>query len=108
MPTRQSYLPLFAVEPGMILAKPVVVTERGRAVLSLPEGCALTDAGIAQLRAHHAQYVCVSEDDPRSSIVREQQIAVQAARLEAIFHNADLEHPELRAFYDAVRAYRLV
>ncbi|GHT95533.1 hypothetical protein AGMMS49545_18660 [Betaproteobacteria bacterium] len=108
MPTRQSYLPLFAVEPGMALAKSVVVTENGRAVLSLSAGNALTESSIAQLRAHHAQYVCVSEEDPRSNVVREQQIEVQAARLEAIFQHADLERPEMRAFYDAVRAYRLV
>lgn len=108
MPTRQSYLPLFAVEPGMVLAKPVVVTESGRAVLSLSAGNALTESGIAQLRAHHAQYLCVSEEDERSNMVREQQIAVQAARLETIFRHADLERPEMRAFYDAVRAYRLV
>jgi hypothetical protein len=108
MPIRQSYLPLFAVKPGMTLAKPIVVTERGRAALSLPAGNALTESNIAQLRAHHAQYACISEEDPRSNVVREQQIAVQAARLAAIFHNADLENPELRAFYDAVCAYRLV
>jgi hypothetical protein len=108
METRRSYLPLFSVEPGMALAKPVVVTERGRAVLSLPAGHLLTDANIAQLRAHHAQYVCVDEEDTRSHIVREQQMVIQEARLAAIFHNANLDHPETRAFYEAVRAYRLV
>jgi hypothetical protein len=108
MQTRRSYLPLFSVEPGMTLARPVVVTEQGRAALSLPTGHLLTEANIAQLRAHHAQYVCVDEEDRRSNIVREQQIAVQEARLAAIFRNAGLNHPGTRAFYEAVRAYHLV
>ncbi|MDR1351563.1 MAG: hypothetical protein LBJ59_12460 [Zoogloeaceae bacterium] len=108
MAIRQVYLPLFSVRAGMTLARPAVISERQVTVLMLPAGHELTDSNLAQLRAHHAHYLCIAEEDTRGDILRAQNIAMQTAQLEKIFCNADLEHPETRAFYDAVRAYRLV
>jgi hypothetical protein len=107
MTIRQVYLPLFSVRAGMTLARPAVVTERQVTVLRLPAGHELTENNLAQLRAHHAHYLCIAEEDTRGEVLRAQNIAAQSARLERIFRNADPEHPETRAFQAAVRAYRL-
>ncbi|MDR2365133.1 MAG: hypothetical protein LBD68_04660 [Zoogloeaceae bacterium] len=108
MAIRQIYLPLFSVRAGMTLARSAVITERQVTVLMLPAGHELTENNLAQLRAHHADYLCIAEEDARSDVLRAQNIATQSARIDRIFCNADPEHPETRAFCDAVRAYRLV
>ena len=107
MVIRQVYLPLFSVRAGMTLARPAVVSERQVTALMLPAGHELTESNLAQLRAHHAHYLCIAEEDTRGDVLRAQNIAMQSARLDRIFCNADLEQPEMRAFYEAVRAYRL-
>ena len=106
MPERLRYLPLFELEPGMVLGRPLVLSERGQAVFRLAAGQVLSEANLSQLRARHAEYACICEEDPRDESLRCQQRAAQEARLAAIFRNADLNHPETRAFYEAVLTYR--
>ncbi|MDR2625637.1 MAG: hypothetical protein LBC37_04830 [Zoogloeaceae bacterium] len=108
MAVRPVYLPLFSVRAGMTLARPAIISERQVTALMLPAGHELTESNLAQLRAHHAHYLCIAEEDTRGEVLRAQHVATQIARLEKIFCNADLEHPETRAFHEAVRAYRLV
>jgi len=106
MNTRHRFLPLSRVTPDMVLARPVMVTERGKVVLNLPVEHVLTRNNLAQLRAHHAQYVCVLEEDYRGRLARERFEMDQIERLQTIFCHADLGDPETRAFFEAVLAYR--
>lgn len=106
MPERLRYLPLFELEAGMMLGRPVSLSERGHAVYKLPAGHVLSEANLSQLRAHHAEFACVVEQDEREESLRCQERAAQEARLAVIFRNADLSHPQTRAFYEAVLAYR--
>ncbi|MDR2638085.1 MAG: hypothetical protein LBB55_07085 [Zoogloeaceae bacterium] len=103
---RQRFLPLFSVTPDMVLARPMIVSEMGRVVLNLPAGHVLSQANLAQLRAHHAQYVCVQEEDTRGQMVRERNEMDQIQRMQTIFARAELGDPDTRAFFDAVLAYR--
>ncbi|MDR0528630.1 MAG: hypothetical protein LBG69_03340 [Zoogloeaceae bacterium] len=106
MPKRPRFLPLFSVSSGMALASPIMLSEHGRVVLNLPVEHTLTQANLAQLRAHHAQYVCVAEEDTRGQLAREQFETEQIHRLQAIFSGADMSDPDVRSFFDAVLSYR--
>jgi hypothetical protein len=94
------------VAPDMILARPVILTDRGRVVLNFPAEHVLTRNNLAQLRAHHAQYVCVQEEDFRGQLTRKRFEMDQIERLQKIFHHADLGDPCVRAFFDAALVYR--
>jgi len=106
MSIRHRFLPLFMVAPDMVLARPLMLMERGRNVLNLPAEHVLTQSNLSQLRAHHAQYVCVQEEDYRGQMARECFEMDQIKRLQAIFYHADLGDPETRAFFEAALAYR--
>ncbi|MDD3483447.1 hypothetical protein [Azovibrio restrictus] len=106
MALRQRYLPLFELQAGMSLGRPVTLMERGVVVLNLPVGHVLTEASLAQLRARHAEYACISDEDGLDESLRDQEQNHLEARLAAIFRQADLNHPETRALYEAVLAYR--
>ncbi len=90
----------------MALAKPLVLTERGRVTLRLPAGQILTEASLEQLAAHHAEYACIEEVDTRSEEERRAEWQQQEARLAQIFQFANLDSPDIRAFYQALLAYR--
>ncbi len=106
MDLRHKYLPLFELRAGMTLAKPLVLTERGRVTLRLPAGQVLSEASIEQLLAHHAEYACIEEADSRSEAERQADGQAQEARLARIFQFANLDSPNIRAFYQALLAYR--
>ena len=107
MALRQRYLPLFELRAGMTLGRPVTLMERGVVVLNLPAGHVLSEVSLTQLRVRHAEFACVSEEDERDETLRRQERDLQEARLAAIFRQADLSHPETRALYEAVLAYRI-
>ncbi|MEI7841768.1 MAG: hypothetical protein WCI39_01950 [Gallionellaceae bacterium] len=106
MRTRPRYLPLFEVEPGMVLGAPVRVINHGYLSLSLPIGHELNDDSLHQLVAHGAQALFVLEADSRP----DEQIAVDAAaaakRVMKIFEGADLSNPTMASFFDQVLVYR--
>lgn len=106
MSVRLRYLPMQEIEAGMVLGHQLVLSERGVAVLNLPEGHVLTEANLAQLRARHAEYACIAAADTRSEAERQQLRQEQEARLRSIFRNADLEQAATRGLFDAVLAYR--
>lgn len=106
MAVRLQYLPFSALQPGMVLGKPLVVTDRGRVRLRWPAGLQLTEAGLEQLLAHHAEYACVEVEDPRDEEQRQADAIRQEERLRTIFRFADLESSETRSFYDALLSYR--
>ncbi len=105
---RKHYLPFGEVAPGMILGEPLMLTERDVLRLRLPAGHELTEGNLRQLRALHAEFVCVAMPDLRS----DEEIAAEAARAAArvmdIFAGADLSNPALAALFDRVLAYRSV
>lgn len=106
MATRLHYLPLAALQPGMVLGRPLVITDRSRITLRLPAGHLLTEAGLEQLHAHHAEYACVKVDDPRTEAEQQADAAQQEARLRDIFRFANLDAPNIHAFFNALLAYR--
>ncbi|MCL2076610.1 MAG: hypothetical protein FWH15_09305 [Betaproteobacteria bacterium] len=106
MSTRHRFLPLSMAAPDMVLARPVRLTDRGRVVLNFPAQHSLTRNNISQLRAHHAQYVCVQEEDFRGHLARERFEMDQIERLQKIFRHTNLGDPDTRAFFDAALAYR--
>ncbi|MDR3411644.1 MAG: hypothetical protein P4L87_12000 [Formivibrio sp.] len=106
MDLRQKYVPLSVLEIGMTLAKPLVLTERGRVTLRLQAGHILTDASIEQLAAHHAEYACIEEEDTRSEEERLATWQQEETRLAGIFQFADLDSPDISALYQALLSYR--
>ncbi len=90
----------------MVLAKPLILSERGRVTLRLPAGHLLTETSLAQLEAHHAEYACIELEDLRTEEERLQDWQQQEARLQQIFRFADLGKPEIHAFYNALLTYR--
>ncbi|MDR0234168.1 MAG: hypothetical protein LBI31_05120 [Zoogloeaceae bacterium] len=107
MSIRHRFLPLSVVEPDMVLARPLMLTDRGRVILSFPADHVLTQNNLEQLRARHAQYVCVQEEDNRGQMARERFETDQIDRLQIIFRHADMGDPETRAFFEAILAYRV-
>lgn len=106
MAVRVRYLPLASLVSGMVLGKPLVLTDRGRITLRLPAGHLLTEPGLEQLHAHHAEYACVEVDDPRSAAELLIEAEQQEARLREIFRFADMNTPNIQAFFNALLSYR--
>jgi hypothetical protein len=106
MRTRQSYLPIFDLEPGMVLAHAANVVTQGVLRFSLPAGHTLSEENIRHLVAHQAEFVYIAEPDRRS----DEQVAVDAAlaakRVMEIFRGADLEDPVMASLFDQVLGYR--
>lgn len=103
---RQRFLPVSALQEGMILARPLVITEHGRVLLRLPAGQVLTEAGLEQLQARHAEYACVEMLDSRSDAEREADEAKLDARQQQIFRYADMDSPAVAALFNALLQYR--
>lgn len=103
---RKNYLMLAEAEVGMVLADPLMVSERGSLRLRLPAGHALTEGNLRQLSALHAEYVPVLLPDERSDEQVAEEAALAAARVMQIFEGADLSNPALAALFDRVLAYR--
>lgn len=106
MTIRHRYISPTLLHPGMVLARPLVIAERGRVNLRMPSGRVLTETCIEQILAHRAEYICVEENDTRSEAECESDGLRQEARLAHIFRFANLESPNVRAFYNALLTYR--
>lgn len=106
MEIRQRYLPAAALMPGMVLAKPLVVSEHGRVLLRMPAGSVLTEPGLEQMLAHHAEYACIEQVDERPESECQAKAAQEEARLRQIFRFANLEAPHTRDFFNALLNYR--
>lgn len=106
MNLRRRYLPLTELQPDMVLARPLVLSERGRVTLRLPAGHVLTETSLAQLEAHHAEYACIDAEDSRTVAEKEEAWQKEEERLAQIFRFADLNQPEIRTFYNALLVYR--
>lgn len=106
MRTRQRFVPILEAQAGMLLSTPCNIVEHGYLSLSLPAGHTLTQENLSQLVAHHADYICITQDDTRS----DEQVAVDAAlsarRVMQIFDGADLTDPNMAALFDQVLGYR--
>ena len=106
MNTRRKYLPYQALVCGMVLARPLVLTERGRVTLRLPVGHILNENSLTQLAKHRAEYACVEEEDARTELEQQADRLQQEKRLAEIFKFANLEAPGIRVFYNALLNYR--
>ncbi|MBI2308923.1 MAG: hypothetical protein HYU78_16675 [Rhodocyclales bacterium] len=98
-----------AAEPGMVLARPVVVARQGVLLLTLAAGAALTADMLAQLIARGVECVGIEDDLPADSAEaqRRRQLRHQLRhqRLEAIFGDArENLDAERRTLFDALLA----
>ena len=83
MPTLARHLPLTALQPGMVLARPLITSHAGYLEDGLPAGHILTAGCLDKLRRGHTEVACVVEEDLRSDAERDAVNAAQAARVAA-------------------------
>lgn len=103
---RMTYLPVSKAKAGMRLAAPQVVTEHGVLRMNLPLGHVLTDINLEQLRAHHADVVCVYLPDLRTEAERALARVREETYLKHVFLLADQQQPLIKNLYQAVLRYR--
>lgn len=106
MRTRNRYLPISAVEVGMVLGAQVCTVERGNLSVSLPPGHALTEENLHQLTTRRAEFILVTEADPRSDAQVAMDVAAAAGRVMQIFSGVDLSEPTMATLFEQVLAYR--
>jgi len=106
MSTRSRYLPLFELQAGMVIGKPLDIVEQGIVTFSLPQGHVLTQQNLEQLAVHNAAYACIEQEDERTEEEKRLLVEQQSARLEKIFSSADLGQSATRTLYLALLAYR--
>ena len=82
MKTRVVCLPPGQLQPGMIVAAPIVGSQG--AVL-FAAGCTLDEYGLEQLRRRTIEFVTVSVPDSRDEATIAREIAEATARVETIF-----------------------
>jgi hypothetical protein len=103
---RLRYLPLAGLKPGMVLAKPLMVVDRGMLSEGLAAGHVLTQDSLAKLASRHAELACVHMADLRSTEQRREQLARAQARLAEIFREADMQHAPTLMLYRALLDFR--
>jgi len=106
MKTRRQYIPVTDIEPGMVLGETVQVVERGLLSMELPPGHLLTADNLNQLRAHHAEYICIEQPDERSDEQIAKDTEQAARRVQESFRDSNLDDPTLLSLFDQVTAYR--
>lgn len=106
MSARSRYLPLFELEVGMVIGKPLDIVEQGIVTFSLPHGHVLTQQNLEQLAVHNAAYACIEQEDERTDEEMRLLVEQQSSRLETIFSSADLGQSATRTLYLALLAYR--
>ena len=106
MSTRARYLPLFELEAGMVIGKPLDIVEHGIVTFSLAQGHVLTQQNLEQLAVHNAVYACIEQEDKRTEEDKRLLVEQQTGRLEKIFSSADLGQSATRTLYLALLAYR--
>lgn len=104
--TRIRYLPLGRAMPDMVLGKALVIVEHGKMTYSLPEGHVLNLANLEQLRAHHAEVICIVESDTRTEEERAAGLAATEKTLERVFALADPDNLLIKNLRHAVLEYR--
>ena len=108
MRTRNRYLPISAVEVGMVLGAQVCTVERGNLSVSLPPGHALTEQNPHQLTTRHAEFILVAEADTRTDEEVAADTAAAAHRVRQIFEGLELSDPCMATLFEQVLAYRSV
>lgn len=108
MRTRNRYLPISAVEVGMLLGAQVCTVERGNLSVSLPPGHALTEQNLHQLTTRHAEFILVAEADTRTDEEVAADTAAAAHRVRQIFEGLELSDPCMATLFEQVLAYRSV
>lgn len=107
MASRIRYLSLNDAQPGMVLARPLVTSDRGWLEERLPAGQVLNEALLDKLRRGHTEAVCIDEEDLRTDDERAAQAQALAERLGHIFRHADRDHAPTNALKEALLAHRL-
>lgn len=90
----------------MVLAKPLMVVDRGMLSEGLPAGHVLTQDSLAKLATRHAEMACVQWADPRTTEQKREQLAREQARLAEIFREANLQHAPTLMLYRALLDFR--
>jgi len=106
MKQRLRYLPLNELLEGMVLGASLTIAEHGVTNFALPAGHVLTEDNLCQIARRGGEFACIAEEDPRSDEDRAAEQAANAAQLQRIFANADMERPAVAGLYAAVLAYR--
>jgi hypothetical protein len=104
--TRHHYIPIVEAQAGMVLFAPADAVGGGSLLFSLPQGHALTEDNLHQLRAHHVEYIFVSEPDDRPEEAIAVENGVVAGKVLHIFHGADMADPTTATLFEQVLAYR--
>lgn len=105
-PVRLRHLPIFSLEAGMVLGRPILLVEQTRVTLNLPAGASISAAMLPQLAMHKAEYACIQEPDMRTEQARESSHRQAEARLDEIFRGSEQKQSSVRTLYDALLAHR--
>lgn len=106
MRMRHHYIPVTEITPGMVLGETVQVVERGVLSMVLPTGHILSEDNLSQLKAHHAEFICIDKIDDRTDAQIAESTAENARRVMEIFRGSDLSDPTLVALFDQVLGFR--
>ncbi len=90
----------------MVLAKPLMVVDRGMLSEGLAAGHALTQDSLAKLASRHAELACVHMTDLRSTEQKREQLERAQTRLTEIFAGADFKHHPTLMLYRAQLDFR--
>lgn len=103
---RLHYLPFDEVRAGMILGRPLSVTEANIVRYALPAEHELTEDNLNQLAAHHADFICITANETRSPDEIDADSMAATTRVLKAFVGSDLSNPTVAALFDRVLAYR--
>ena len=97
----QRWLTVELLEPGMVLARPVVVAARGVLAMKLGEGCELTPSLISQMYARGVECVAIAIPPPEEDEAWQARRAAHVQRLNLIFADGQAGiHPDCQPLYD--------
>lgn len=103
---RQRYLPLDELQPGMVLAKPILLSKRGVVTLKLQNGVRLDRTLLDQLAAHQAEYACVEIEEHQNARAHETYALTHEERLQYLFRQVNLENPDNLELFKQLLIYR--
>lgn len=93
-------------QPGMVLGSTALAVEKGLLGLKFPPGMVLTADSIAQLVAHHAEYLDIEEEDTRTDTERAAAREAIERELQDILKGCALQHPAVSALVAQLVDYR--
>src|SRR5574343_498909 len=103
--TDHRWLTIELLEPGMILARPVVAAAHGVLSMKLGEGSELTASMISQMSAHGIECVAIAVPPPTEDDAWRTQGAAYAQRLNVIFCDSQAGiHPDCQPLYDLLQS----